>query len=629
MGKMYDFTLTVGADDSAVNQVLSLLEKNLIKATKKENVITFVADANNVDKTLKEITELHPTVGASVELVIDQSQINKELDFLNSILNSNIDADQIVKKFKTSFTSGIKGLKLGEILNAEVGSNTRSIKNVQSAVNQLVDRLSRVDISKSMDISEMTAYIKDLETAKLLVSEISKSTKLKNVNTKLLEPLVDSNSLKDAYSKIGDIIYNNQETLLTNLQEKSISLITDVQDRLNNILKNGAGFELVPSAELEKAEKELAEMESILELTDKTAKQLEKDMAATVNKIEEFADKDNQNKVSENQKKLIQLATAYAETGVNLFDESAIDKVPEKLEDIAYAVQEARQNLKGYKFELVSEEDVEEQKARVNRIKSEMVEASKSTKESAAKIEVEPAVEPTEFSEKVTEQAVTPASIPVEGVIENPAEFAQNVSKQLTVPAQIEVEGVVSSTEEFAKEVSNKVGTIPLDVTIGEATSVSDITKETAEATKAAKEEIEGEGLAAKTAAEYKKEFAEANIQVAASAAKTEKAAKKAAKAIEEEGLSSAKREKTVQRELSNSARISRLKGRKSDNKFSFESVLNEAQTSSAYFRYNEETNDYDVSSSLISNYEKLGKAIAESDVNLVKLNYQLQNHID
>jgi hypothetical protein len=429
MGKMYDFTLTVGADDSAVNQVLSLLEKNLIKATKKENVITFVADANNVDKTLKEITELHPTVGASVELVIDQSQINKELDFLNSILNSNIDADQIVKKFKTSFTSGIKGLKLGEILNAEVGSNTRSIKNVQSAVNQLVDRLSKVDISKSMDISEMTAYIKDLETAKLLVSEISKSTKLKNVNTKLLEPLVDSNSLKDAYSKIGDIIYNNQETLLTNLQEKSISLITDVQDRLNNILKNGAGFELVPSGELEKAEKELAEMESILELTDKTAKQLEKDMAATVNKIEEFADKDNQSKVSENQKKLIQLATAYAETGVNLFDESAIDKVPEKLEDIAYAVQEARQNLKGYKFELVSEEDVEEQKARVDRIKSEMVEASKSTKESAAKIDTEPAVEPTKFSKKVTEQAVTPASIPVEDVIEHPAEFAQNVSK--------------------------------------------------------------------------------------------------------------------------------------------------------------------------------------------------------
>ena len=468
MGKMYDFTLTVGADDSAVNQVLSLLEKNLIKATKKENVITFVADANNVDKTLKEITELHPTVGASVELVIDQSQINKELDFLNSILNSNIDADEIVKKFKSSFTSGIKGLKLGEILNAEVGSNTRSIKNVQSAVNQLVDRLSKVDISKSMDISEMTAYIKDLETAKLLVSEISKSTKLKNVNTKLLEPLVDSNSLKDTYSKIGDIIYNNQEALLTNLQEKSISLITDVQDRLNNILKNGAGFELVPSAELEKAEKELAEMESILELTDKTAKQLEKDMSATVNKIEEFADKDNQNKVSENQKKLIQLATAYAETGVNLFDESAIDKVPEKLEDIAYAVQEARQNLKGYKFELVSEEDVEEQKARVDRIKSEMVEASKSTKESAAKIETEPAVEPTKFSKKVTEQAVTPASIPVEGVIENPAEFAQNVSKQLTVPAQIEVEGKVSDPEKFKWDVSAHLDNIPVDVTFNE-----------------------------------------------------------------------------------------------------------------------------------------------------------------
>ena len=93
MGKLYDFTLTVGADDSAANQVLDILEKNLIKATKKENVISIKADASNVDKALKELTQINPQVGASIELVIDQQQVNKEIEFLNSILSSKTNLD--------------------------------------------------------------------------------------------------------------------------------------------------------------------------------------------------------------------------------------------------------------------------------------------------------------------------------------------------------------------------------------------------------------------------------------------------------------------------------------------------------------------------------------------------------
>ena len=390
-------------------------------------------------------------------------------------------------------------------------------------------------------------------------------------------------------------------------------------------------------------------MQSILELTDKSAKQLKSEMLEASENIEKFADEDNQAQVEKYQKKLIQLATAFGQTGTDLFDENGLDSLDEDLADIAYEVQEAQASLKDYKFELVSEEDVEKQEALVlkltndiNKAKGEsegqkdavsfvdnesisnaqtldgevenLKEDLEQSRESASKLSDELSETKQQLEKALEEQEI---KIKIEPNVE-PEEFAKNVTDQLTTPATIEVKGVISSPDEFASDINKQLENV--------AVQTSDNTQEAASA-------IQDEGSAAKTAAEYKEEFVKANQEVAISAKETEKATKKAAKGIQEEGDSAKDKEKALKNFMSaqkgSDGTITKMRNTLNSDKFSDSRALNYAQDEKYTVNYNSKSKAYEVSSELSSNYKKLGEAIAKSDAELIKLYSDIQKNDD
>lgn len=479
MANVYDFTLTVGADDSAANQVLDILNKNLLKATKKDNVISITADASNVENALKQIAEMNPTVGANIELVIDQTKINKEISFLNSILNSKteLDPDTIASKFKTAFTSGIKNSKLGDILADEVGNNSRSIENVQTAVDKLLERISSVDISKSMDISEMTNYVRDLETANVLIKEISKNSKLSKVNTSGITSILDSINLDEIYSTIGKNIFMNNEELLKNLQSQSVENIQELQDRIKDILKYGAGYEIVSTEELDSERKKLSEMEQAFAQTNKSASQLESELYDVAESIEEAFDEDDIEKADKLQKQLLILAAAYKQVaGVDLFSNGAEDSLDEDLADISIAVQDAKKEFADFNIEIVSKEDIANQRMRIQQLEDMATTAIKNTNAEAKPVEIniEPTIDPNEFAQKVSQQLTVPAQIEVEGKISDPARFAWDIAGSVPdVALGVDFAPITDEAiEELQKELEiiKPVISLEVPVTLGKAT---------------------------------------------------------------------------------------------------------------------------------------------------------------
>lgn len=448
--KRYDYTLTLGANDAAVNQVMALLQKNLIKATKKENVINITAEYGDVKKAMKEISEMDPKIGASIQIELDKTELNQQIKFLNDILNSEveIDKDQIASKFKSAFTSGIKDLKLGDILTSEVEDSTRSIENVQKAVNKVFERISGVDISKSLDFSEMTKFVQDLEIADKLIKEISSQKKLQKVDLSGLQGLVDSNKIKSTYKQIGDLVLMNNEALLSNLETTYLNAFKKMQEELQGMLKSGTGtgtgngYGNGISKELEEAESKLALMEKGFESTKKSAKELEKtllSLAAQIDEAFEFPELAEQ--IPGLQKELVDAVGAYKEVaGIDLFNLSPNDEEYEKFKKVINELEDLPDDLANYRFEPVTEESLNKQRALIKELKEGTSGGSGGT--GGTKIGVTPDIDP--------------------------AEFAKKVSEQLTVPAQIEVEGKVSDPQEFARDVSQYVDYIPVDITFGE-----------------------------------------------------------------------------------------------------------------------------------------------------------------
>nr|MCR5607008.1 phage tail tape measure protein [Treponema sp.] len=116
------------------------------------------------------------------------------------------------------------------------------------------------------------------------------------------------------------------------------------------------------------------------------------------------------------------------------------DNLDDSLADISMSVQEAAKKFKNYDFELVTEEDVEEQRSRINKIETAIssatsenknFETSTSDESKAASVKVEPEVDPVEFANKVTEQLTVSAQIEVEGKVSDPASFADSISEQV------------------------------------------------------------------------------------------------------------------------------------------------------------------------------------------------------
>ena len=239
MAKKYDYTISVGLDDKSIEEAFNKLKKD----TNDKYNVTININYKEVDKDFgyikKQISEIN---NQNIFLKLDQSELIKQLNFLEN----NINGSDVGKKFSKEFVNSITKAKLDDVLKKVLGDGvTRSKDNINKLIQQLSDNIIKFDIGKS-NFEQIQEYANSLNYMKKVISEISTGQYSKYVRDIEFPDIYKNFDYKSMYNE-----------LIANLKGQSQRLIVEIQDeqkRVVEVFNNKIGGTSPPmSEEIEKS----------------------------------------------------------------------------------------------------------------------------------------------------------------------------------------------------------------------------------------------------------------------------------------------------------------------------------------------------------------------------------------
>ena len=225
-----DYTVKVKVDyEDAANDIIKQLEKVRKEVRDNEIELKFKATKEGITDLINQVQKLHPEIGTSLKLNLDQTEIRKSMKLLEQFIDKSMGSVDIGKNLRKNF-SGIKitdkdvKTEIRDKYNKSVSKNTSSdyIKDIYSSI-------PRLDFSKKgLGFDEIYQAANDIEEAFARLKQI-----------KIIYPDLDlpdyETEFKDFYNNAGKYISLYKKDLKTSLEDTYKQTISDFQEMMKKL----------------------------------------------------------------------------------------------------------------------------------------------------------------------------------------------------------------------------------------------------------------------------------------------------------------------------------------------------------------------------------------------------------
>lgn len=248
----YDYTLTVGADASAVFEEIAKQYANAQKKVSGDEIeISFSCDDSDIQKMISDIQRMNPEIGTSIKLNFDKSDIIKQMKSLTNYITSGMDSSGISRTLKDEIKKGldINGLKdlnlkktIGEALGDEYGPARVTANKTKKYIEDIYSSIPKIDFS-----SNNVSYGDIINAAGKLEELVVYANKAKELYADIKLPDF-SGELTKLYADAGKYIDLNKESMKSSLTETYKNQLSEFKEVVKRL---GIKSDMFPQVEVD------------------------------------------------------------------------------------------------------------------------------------------------------------------------------------------------------------------------------------------------------------------------------------------------------------------------------------------------------------------------------------------
>lgn len=221
------------------------------------NTITYkiAGDKSSLEEALNQIKNMSPEVKTKINLDLDKSDYNKEMNALKSTTGKT--AEQIGKDFKAKIETSLEGFDISNIIGKKLKKgdklDTDGIKKIKDVIVSLKQQTEGFDLTKVTSITQIEEQTVALSKLLKLTDILSKHTDQKSIKingetfnfAKALEQ--NESQVSNIMQNVGSVIHTNASKWMTDLENTFntefnaiTTMIQSIKDGINSVL-NGDG----------------------------------------------------------------------------------------------------------------------------------------------------------------------------------------------------------------------------------------------------------------------------------------------------------------------------------------------------------------------------------------------------
>lgn len=263
---LVSLTARVSLDKKEIyNELMSSISEaqKIVHANDIEYKIT--ADSSSIENVLKKINSLNPEIGASLNLIFDQTDISRQFSELTKY--SGKEAATIASTFKSEISKSFEKSSITSLLGDKL-PNKENLRGIFDSLKSQIDTFDMGNITGIDDLKNQAYKIKQLQD---FLKDIKKPSFSKYLNPDSLG--ISESDAKSMYNKFvesaSQVIYQKQSQWANNLQEEYESAFKDIKNMVNNILSgSGVSSSGLIGDEIDRTSGEIKELESIIQNID-------------------------------------------------------------------------------------------------------------------------------------------------------------------------------------------------------------------------------------------------------------------------------------------------------------------------------------------------------------------------